>query len=174
VIAAFHAREIEMAARAEARFLEAKEKTAQAEEKTAQAEEKTAQAEEKTAQAEEKTNQVENYLAEVLNSSSWRYTQPLRQLSSYLKQSNSVNVVLLLSHLRLWLQRRPRLRLAVRRVFSYLPHTLRYRLNLAFEGAKIEAARSDFRIAAQQPSDLAVRVVHIYNELKQTIDAGSH
>ena len=153
VLATCHAREIELAALAEARFL---------------------QAEAKTAQAEAKTAQVENYLAEVLNSSSWRYTQPLRQLITYLKQTNSVNAMLLLSHLRLWLQRRPLLRLTVSRVFDYLPQTLRYRLPLAFEGTKIEAARDGFRIAAQQPSDLAARALDIYNELKQTIDAGSH
>jgi hypothetical protein len=53
-----------------------------------------------------------------------------------------------------------------------LPDTLLYRLRLAIDGTKIEKASGGFLIAAQQPSDLAARAVHIYNELKQSIDAG--
>jgi O-antigen chain-terminating methyltransferase len=67
----------------EAKASQAEEKASQAEEKASQAEIKASQAEEKASQAAEKAILIEaNYYA-LLNSRSWKITQPLREIARF-------------------------------------------------------------------------------------------
>jgi len=68
-----------------ARVQAAEIKTQTAEEKTQAAEEKTQAAEEKTQAAEEKTQAAETRVHDLINSSSWRITRPLRGLMGLFK-----------------------------------------------------------------------------------------
>ena len=64
---------------------QAEQRATQAEQNTAQAEQNAAQAEQNAAQAEQNAAQAVQYTELILNSNSWKITQPLRSISSFLR-----------------------------------------------------------------------------------------
>jgi hypothetical protein len=111
------------AQQAEAKAQQAEAKAQQAEAKAQQAEAKAQQAEAKAQQAEAKAQQAEIGLIALHNSSSWRLTAPLRKIitmgNSLVRMPKTVRskikdkIKLLLAHIKLYINQRPRLRRAI-------------------------------------------------------------
>ena len=142
---------------------------------TAQTEVRVAQAEVRVAQAKADVVQIEGHFRDVLNSSSWRVTMPLRLVGGELRRVKAVISSApprfsksLLRRLGLWVLRHPMLEQAALGVLDLMPG-VRHRLHHIVRGSAGTAG--GVWIAARKPGDLSPRAARIYTDLKQTISA---
>ncbi|MBV5340916.1 MAG: FkbM family methyltransferase [Deltaproteobacteria bacterium] len=151
--------------------LNAELRAEQAEAKATQAEAKATQAEAKATQAEVKATQAETRIIDLLNSTSWRITAPLRRACSALRGLAS-NVLkpqmkVFLQYATLYVGKRPRMRNAAIQLMNRFPG-LKSRLRRVISGTT-----TPLRDQLNVPKDIAHFTPHarqLYGDLKSAIE----
>jgi O-antigen chain-terminating methyltransferase len=152
--------------------VQAEARVQQAEVLVAQPEAHTQQCEARATQAEARAVQAEIHIAELLNSTSWRMTAPLRWAGTAIRcvipSALKPSVKVLLQHAALYVGRRPWLKRVVLSVLEHFPG-LKSRLFLAVLGTAATATSP----ATNVPTELAhlsPRARQIYADLKTAIE----
>jgi SAM-dependent methyltransferase len=146
--------------------VQARENAASAEAQAKQASEHAASAEAQAKQASERAVNAASALTAVHNSSSWRLTAPLRKISRIksfnlfkrFKLKIVATLALIKSHFRLYVNRRPRLKLLAVAVLKKIPYA---KYGFSLRSKRIDS--SDFE-------KLTPRTKKIYAALKAAID----
>ena len=148
----------------------------QAEAKAEQAEAKAEQAEAKVEQAEATSNQYLMQLRAVYASTSWRITTPFRKLldakraflpsPKFAKSALKTKIKLLLAHVKLYINRRPKLQLAVMRVLAKFPNLNARLKHASFNSYSPQTTEPNISTKLAQ---LTPRARQIYEDLKNVI-----
>jgi FkbM family methyltransferase len=159
------------ATQAEARAQQSEVRATQAESRGIQAEARATQAEARAQQSEVRATQAEIHTAELLNSTSWRITAPLRWASAFMRRlSRSAmkhQIETLLQHAALYINRRPRMKRLTLAVLNHFPG-IRSRLFSVASGTT-----AVYSITPNVPTELAhlgPRARQIYTDLKAAIE----
>lgn len=156
------------ATQAEAHVAQAETRAAQAEARAIQFEARASQAEAHATQAEARATQAEIHTAELLNSTSWRMTAPLRWVVTagrpVTPSALKPTVKILLQHAALYIGRRPRLKRLVQDILTPFP---------SLKSRVVWATTADLWNQPQTvPTDIAhlsPRARQIYADLKASI-----
>jgi FkbM family methyltransferase len=156
---------------AEARAQQSEARAQQSEARAQQSEARATQSEARATQAEARATQAEAHTAELLNSTSWRITAPLRWASAFLRRlSRSAmkhQIETLLQHAALYINRRPRMKRLTLAVLNHFPG-IRSRLFSVASGTT-----AVYSITPNVPTELAhlgPRARQIYTDLKAAIE----
>jgi len=161
------------AAQAEARAAEAEAYAASADARAAEAENHAARANAGAGAAEVKTYEAEARVSDLLNSTSWRVTSPLRQFKEILRRLNLAGLSsrsnAVLQHTALYIRRRPRLKrkvlLLVNR-FTFLKPLVAKASGVTVVSSSIPT----FPASSPELAQLTPRARRIYMNLQSAID----
>lgn len=159
------------ATQAEARATQAEARATQAEASASQAETRAIQAEARLTQVEVRATHAEIHIAELLNSTSWRVTAPLRWVGRMARHLSpgalKPTVKILLQHAALYVGRRPWLKRLTLAVLDYFPG-IKSRLFCVASGTT-----AIYSVPPNVPTELAhlgPRARQIYADLKAAIE----